>query len=186
VEAFVEKPDLETAKRYLADGGYDWNSGMFFMRADVILDAVDRHMPGLSKGIRAYQGAIGTPDEAALLVTAFEGAEAISIDYGVMEREAANIVDITADVGWSDVGSWRTLLEFRDDGQSNYVRGAATLSDVTDSVVVSDGPHVTVIGMENVAVVATGDAILVVPLDRAQEVGALVKSLKIDGHEELL
>jgi mannose-1-phosphate guanylyltransferase len=185
VEAFVEKPDLETAQGYIQSGDYDWNSGMFFMRADVILSAIDRHMPGLSRGIRKYQPTIGTAQEKEALIAAFEGAEAISIDYGVMEHESSNIVDISADVGWSDVGSWRTLLDFRNPGQSNFIRGPNTLHEVSDSVIVSSGPMVSVIGLKGIAVVATNDAVMVVPLERAQEVGAMVKTLKKSGHEEL-
>ena len=178
VDAFVEKPDLETAKRYLADGRYHWNSGMFFMRADVFLAAVDKHLPRLGRGITAYRAALGTDGEDAALRAAFEDTEPISVDYGIMEHETPNIAVIPANFGWSDVGSWRTLLDFRTNGESCYVRGPATIVDSERSVVISDGPHVAIIGLSGVAVVATGDAILVVPLDRAQEVGALPDRLR--------
>ncbi|MFT5431486.1 MAG: mannose-1-phosphate guanylyltransferase [Myxococcota bacterium] len=184
VDAFVEKPDLETAKGYLEDGRYDWNSGMFFMRADTLLKAVDDHMPGLAEGIAGYRAAIGTTDEAAALVTCFEKAEPISIDYGVMEKEAGNISVVPADFGWSDVGSWRTLLDFRD-GQSNFTRGPVDLRDTEDCVVVSTGPYVATIGLRGLSVVATGDAVLVTPLDRAQEVGQIPKDLNAAGKKEL-
>jgi mannose-1-phosphate guanylyltransferase len=183
VDAFVEKPDLDTARGYLSHGGYDWNAGMFFMRADVLLAAVDAHMPKLAAGIAAYRKAYGTPEEDDALRQCFEQAEPISIDYGVMEHEAQNIAVIPADFGWSDVGSWRTLLDFRTG--DNFVRGDVDLRDVHDSVVVSDGPHVAVIGVSGLAVVATDDAVLVTPLDRAQEVGAIAKELKANGRVEL-
>ncbi len=185
VDAFVEKPDLETATIYLADDRYTWNSGTFFMRADTLLNAVDAHMPGLSAGIAGYRKAMGTPDQQAALVACFEQAEATSIDYGVMEREADNIAVLAADFGWNDVGSWRTVLDFRAEGEPNFVRGPATLRDTSDSVVVSTGAHVAVIGLEGVAVVATDDAVLVTRLDRAQDVGTVCKELRAAGHEEL-
>ena len=177
VDAFVEKPDLDTAKGYLSDGRYLWNSGMFFMRADVLLAAVDKHLPGLSRGIKGYQKAIGTRDEPAALRACFEQAESISIDYGVMEKEVGNITVIPADFGWSDVGSWRTLLDFRGAGEENFVRGSATVVDSRGSVIVSTGPHIAVVGVEGMAVVATEDAVLVVPLERAQAVGVIPRKL---------
>lgn len=185
VGAFVEKPDLATARRYLEDGAYDWNSGMFFMRADVLLESVKRHLPGLASGIALYRDAIGTADEAAALEACFERAEPISIDYGIMEKETARIAVIPADIGWSDVGSWRTLLDFRD-GQSNFVRGDVTLTDVEDSVVVTTGAHVAVIGVRGLAVVVTPDAVLVAPVDRSQDVGAVPKALELQGRKELV
>jgi mannose-1-phosphate guanylyltransferase len=185
VGAFVEKPNLETAEQYLASGDFDWNSGMFFMRADVLLEAVDRHLPGLSKGIADYRRARGTADEAAALEACFELAEPISIDFGIMEKETARIAVIPADIGWSDVGSWRTLLDFRD-GEENFVRGDVTLRDVTGSVVISTGPHVAVIGVSGISVVATGDAVLVAPIDRSQDVGAIPKALEVQGRKELV
>ncbi len=186
VDAFVEKPDLETAKKYVADEHYHWNAGMFFMRADVLLEAVGKHMPKLAEGIGAYRAAMGSDGEHQALVTCFETCEAISIDYGVMEREAENIAVVPGDFGWSDVGSWRTVLDFREDGATNFVRGDVTSTDSTDCVLVSEGPHVAVIGMKGVAVVVTGDAVLVAPLDRAQEVGAHAKALRQAGREELV
>lgn len=176
VDAFVEKPDEPTARSYVADGRYSWNSGMFYMRADTLLDAVDRHMPGLSEGIAGYRAALGGSDEQAALDRCFAITEAQSIDYGVMEKEADNIAVVPADFGWNDVGSWRTVLDYKGDAE-NFVRGDATLVDTTESVVVSEGPHVAVIGMEGVAVVATGDAVLVIPLDRAQDVREVVDRL---------
>lgn len=185
IEAFVEKPNRPTAERYLEDGRYDWNSGMFFMRADTLLKAVDDHMPGLSAGIADYRAARGTADESAALVRCFEAAEPISIDYGVMEKEARNIAVIPASIGWSDVGSWRTIYDFRPEENPNFVRGDVTVVDTADSVIVSDGPHVAVIGLQGMAVIATGDAVLVAPLSRAQEVGAVAKGLAAGGRTEL-
>ena len=186
VAAFVEKPDAVTAARYLEAGDYDWNAGMFFMRADVLLAAVDRHLPGLSKGIALYRAALGTPGEAEALDRCFELAEAISIDYGIMERETPNIVVLPADIGWSDVGSWRTLLEFRDGDEPNFVRGDVLVRDTEGCVVVSSGPQVSVIGLRGLAVVATPDAVMVAPLERSQDVGQIPKALEALGRKELL
>lgn len=186
VERFVEKPTLEKAVAYLADGRYDWNSGMFFMRADVALKATDDHLPKLARGIARYRQALGGPDERQALHDAFQNAESISVDYGIMEKEAARIAVIPGDFGWSDVGSWRTLLDFRDEGAPNFVRGDAETTDTRDCVIVSEGPHVSVLGLSGLAVVATRDAVLVAPLERAQEVGAIPKALARSGREELV
>lgn len=189
VDAFVEKPDRATAERYVADGRYLWNSGMFFLRADVLLASIEQHLPALAAGLRAYRAALGTADESAALHRCFEHAEPTSIDYGVMEREVARILVLPADMGWSDVGSWRTLLDFRPEGDSNLTRGPVDVVDTRGSVVVSVGaraPRVAVIGMEGVAVVATDDAVLVVPLDRAQDVGGIPKLLREQGLESLV
>jgi mannose-1-phosphate guanylyltransferase len=186
VKAFVEKPDQETAIEYLTAGTYSWNSGMFFMRADVLLEAVKRHLPKLYAGMDAYGAALGTAQEHDKLVAAFTDAESISVDFGIMEKEAGNIAVIPSDFGWSDVGSWRSLLDFRGEEEHSYTRGDVTLTDCSDAVVMSTGPHVAVIGMDNVAVVATKDAVLVAPLDRSQDVGALVKKLRDKGRGELV
>lgn len=184
VQAFVEKPNRATAESYLASGDYDWNAGMFFVRADVMLAAIGRHLPGLAAGLAEYRPAIGTPGEESALVRCFELAEPISIDFGVMEKEAENTVIIPADIGWSDVGSWRTLLDFRE-GEDNFTRGDVSLTDVSGSVVLSTGPHVEVLGVTGLTVVATPDAVLVAPIDRSQDVGALVKRLNETGRQEL-
>jgi mannose-1-phosphate guanylyltransferase len=159
---------------------------MFFMRADVLLEAVKRHLPKLYAGMDAYGAALGTAQEHDKLVAAFTDAESISVDFGIMEKEAGNIAVIPSDFGWSDVGSWRSLLDFRGEEEHSYTRGDVTLTDCSDAVVMSTGPHVAVIGMDNVAVVATKDAVLVAPLDRSQDVGALVKKLRDKGRGELV
>ena len=186
VSAFVEKPNLETAVSYLEEGIYSWNSGMFFMRADVLLDAVRAHMPELSEGMDRYAAALGTPEEQAILHEVFEATESISIDYGIMERESERLAVIPTEFGWSDVGSWRTLIDFRNPGESNWIQGDVTTLDCRDSVIVSTGPHVATIGLEGLAVVATPDAVLVAPLDRSQDVGKIAKGLKADGRTELV
>jgi len=185
VAAFVEKPDLATAVTYLQDETYSWNSGMFFMRADVLLDSVRRHLPELSAGMTRYAAALGTAEEKSVLHEAFQATPGISVDYGIMERESNRIAVIPTEFGWSDVGSWRTLIDFREPGQSNLEQGDVTSVECTDSVIVTTGPHVAAIGLEGMAVVATPDAVLVVPLDRSQDVGAVAKGLKTNGRTEL-
>ncbi|MEC8023732.1 MAG: mannose-1-phosphate guanylyltransferase [Myxococcota bacterium] len=180
VDAFVEKPDASTANRYLQDGRYDWNSGMFFLRADVALEAIRTHLPKLHDGLIDYRSALGTTDEKEALVRCFEHTEATSIDYGIMEKETDRVAVIPADIGWSDVGSWYTLLEFRESGQSNFTRGDVRVTESKDSVVISDGPFVAVHGVEGLSVVATADSVLVTPVDKAQDVGAIAKHLQIE------
>jgi mannose-1-phosphate guanylyltransferase len=183
VDAFVEKPNLATAEQYLADGRYDWNSGMFFMRADIALAAIQKHLPGLHAGLTEYRAALGTDKEDEALVRCFESAEATSIDYGIMERETERIAVIPADIGWSDVGSWYTLLEFREDAQTNFTKGDVRVTESSGSVVVSEGPFVAVHGVNDLAVVATPDAVLVTPINRSQDVGSIAKSLQSDRKE---
>ncbi|HUJ25658.1 MAG TPA: sugar phosphate nucleotidyltransferase [Myxococcales bacterium] len=169
VEAFVEKPDAATAARYVADPAYSWNAGIFVFRADAMLDALRRH--GLGGG--------------------FDALPSISIDYGVMEPEsktARRIAMVPGDFGWSDVGSFAALPEVRAlDAMGNAVSGDAVVVDARDCVVLSEGGRlVAAVGVEGLCIVDAGDAVLVVPRDRAQDVRAVVDALKAAGRGEKL
>ena len=165
VEAFVEKPDLATAERYVQDPAYFWNAGIFVFRADAMLAALARH--GLGGD--------------------FDDLPSISIDYGVMEREK-RIAMIPGDFGWSDVGSFAALPEVRAlDARGNAVSGDAILVDSDDCVVLSEGGRlVAAVGLKGLCIVDAGDALLVVPRDRAQDVRAIVESLKTAGRTDKL
>jgi mannose-1-phosphate guanylyltransferase/mannose-1-phosphate guanylyltransferase/mannose-6-phosphate isomerase len=170
---FVEKPGVELAQQYLESGEYLWNAGMFFMGTDVLLQAVQRHRPAWSEAVAA--GVADTTGEA--LRQFFSQVESVSIDVAIMEPEGEALLVIPADCGWCDLGSWSALLDFANQGTS-YAKGPTRLVDVEDSVIVSEGPRVTVMGLTNVCVVATGDEVLVLDLASDQAVRALALSDK--------
>ena len=187
VERFVEKPDLVTAARYLADGKYLWNSGIFLFRADVILEEIRRAMPVLGEKLAAIDAALGTPKYARVLRKVFPECPSISIDYGVMEK-SQRIAVLPAEFGWSDVGSFAALPEVRDaDEAGNVTEGEALVIDGKNNVVLAGKTRpVAVIGVEDLVVVDAGDAVLVCRRDRAQDVRKAVEELKRRGREELL
>jgi mannose-1-phosphate guanylyltransferase len=187
VERFVEKPDVVTAARYLADGGYLWNSGIFLFRADVILEEIRRAMPVLGEQLDVIQGSLGTPAYARTLRRVFPDCPSISIDYGVMEK-SKRIAVVPADFGWSDVGSFAALTDVRPtDHLGNVAEGDALVIDGRNNVVVAEGKRpVAVVGIEDVIVVDAGDAVLVCRRDRAQDVRKAVEELSRRGRDEVL
>ena len=187
VERVVEKPDLVTASRYLAEGGYLWNSGIFLFRADVILEEIRRAMPVLGEQLEVIDRSLGTPAYARTLKRVFPAAPSISIDYGVMEK-SQRIAVVPAAFGWSDVGSFAALSEVRAlDELGNASQGDALVVDGHGNVVVADGKRLVVlVGVDELVVVDAGDAVLVVRKDRAQDVRKAVDELKRRGREDLL
>jgi mannose-1-phosphate guanylyltransferase len=187
VERFVEKPDVVTAARYLADGGYLWNSGIFVFRADVILDEIRRAMPVLGEQLDVIQKSIGKPSYRKTLDRVFPDCPSISIDYGVMEK-SQRIVVVPADFGWSDVGSFAALPEVRPaDHLGNVTEGDALVIDGRNNVVLATrGRPVAVVGIDGVVVVDAGDAILVCRKERAQDVRKAVDELARRGRDEVL
>jgi mannose-1-phosphate guanylyltransferase len=187
VERFVEKPDVVTAARYLADGSYLWNSGIFVFRADVILDEIRRAMPVLGEQLGVIRDALDTPGYAKTLKRVFPDCPSISIDYGVMEK-SHRIAVVPAEFGWSDVGSFAALSDVRKtDHLGNVAEGDAMVIDGRNNVVLATKERpVAVIGLDGVIVVDAGDAILVCRRDRAQDVRKAVEELGRQGREELL
>lgn len=174
VKRFVEKPDLATAERFLAQGGYSWNGGIFVFRAGTFLDQLERHRPDIASQA-AQAAASGRCDgrrfhpDAAL----FASVPAESVDYAVMEKTDRAAM-VPAEMGWSDIGNWQSLRDVRTgDAAGNRVRGAAELVDCRDVMVDSDGPRVSVIGLHDVVVVVDGDEVLVTSAQGAQKVGSL-------------
>jgi mannose-1-phosphate guanylyltransferase/mannose-6-phosphate isomerase len=193
VDAFVEKPDVETAREYLASGKYLWNAGIFAVRASVWIDAIG----SLRKDIlaaceRAYRQ--GRRDGAFVRVDAevFERCPSDSIDYAVMERlvdrpSPPEAVVVRLDAGWSDVGAWDALWEIGGkDSAGNVVHGDVHLADTANALVVSQHRMVACVGLNDVVVVETPDAVMVARKDRAQAVGKLVAALKAQGRAETL
>jgi len=187
VERFVEKPDLVTAARYLADGGYLWNSGIFAFRADVILEEIRRAMPVLGEQLDAIEASIGTAGYKRTLARVFPECPSISVDYGVMEK-STRIAVVPADFGWSDVGSFAALSDVRPtDHLGNVAEGDAVVLDSHGSIVLAKGGRpVAVVGIDDVIVVDAGDAVLVCRRDRAQDVRQAVEELSRRGRDEVL
>ncbi len=187
VEAFVEKPDLATAKAYLRSGRYLWNAGIFVFRASTVLAEIRRQLPLLARALDHIARVAGTPAEAAAVRRWFPKAPAISIDYGVMEKASAPVVVIPADVGWSDLGSFDALTQVREtDRAGNLVDGEAVLVDCRDCIVLARERPLAVVGANRMVVVDTGDAVLVVPRDRVQEVRKVVAELERRGLKRVL
>ena len=185
VARFVEKPDLHTACGYLASGEYLWNSGMFFFSAGRLLDEVRRHLPETAALLDEL---LTSSDPQSLCQARYPRLPSVSIDYGIMEK-AAGIQVVPGDFGWSDVGSWAALADIREsDEAGNVVAGDAVVKSSQGSVILAEegAPLVGVVGVNDLVVVATRDAVLVVPKSRAQDVRAVVAELSSKGRRELL
>ncbi|MEN7537744.1 mannose-1-phosphate guanylyltransferase [Aurantiacibacter flavus] len=174
VERFVEKPDLETAISFLADGNYSWNGGIFAFRADAFLAELAAHRPEMAEAVRAAVEAGETRgDEFYPAAEPFAAIEGDSIDYAVMENTLRAAM-VPVSMGWSDIGNWQALRDARaGDDQGNCVRGQAELVDCKRVLVDTDGPRVSAIGLEDVAIVVDGDEVLVTTMAGAQKVGKL-------------
>jgi mannose-1-phosphate guanylyltransferase/mannose-6-phosphate isomerase len=185
VQRFVEKPDAATAQGYLDDGGYFWNSGMFVFRADVLIEDLRLHAPDVLAAAKdALAKAKRDDDFVRLDAKAFANAPNISIDYALMEKtDRAAIVPCS--IGWSDVGAWSALWEIRDqDEQSNVLLGDVIAHDTTGSYVHSHKRLTALVGVRDLIVIDTDDAILVADKTRAQEVKHVVDRLKSDKRSE--
>ena len=184
VLAFVEKPDAITAKTYI-EQGYLWNSGNFFFRADVMRAEIEAFEPEIAQAVRdALDGARGDLDFLALDEAAFARAPRKSIDYAVMERTSCAAV-IPADIGWSDIGSWASVHALSDvDESGNHIRGNGIVIDAQNVFVRSDDALTAVLGISDIIVVNTGDAVLVAPTHCADLVKKAVEALALQGRSE--
>ncbi|MEW6666039.1 MAG: mannose-1-phosphate guanylyltransferase [Thermodesulfobacteriota bacterium] len=190
VSAFVEKPDLEKAKQYLARGDYYWNAGIFVATASTILRELELHLPGLYRGLERLKRVLGTDGFAAEMQRVYPRLESISFDYGIMERTASPVVVVPCDCGWSDVGSWSSLHEVRredQDQEQNLTEGENLLIDCRGNYISSgSGRLVACLGLRNCLVVDTPDGLLVADLGKAQEIRKIIEELKKRGREDLL
>lgn len=186
VEQFTEKPEEAMAKRFVEGGRYSWNSGMFIWKASRILGEIEKHLPRLHACLSEVERVLGTEEELAVLERTWPLVEKETIDFGVMEK-AGDVVVIPVEMGWSDVGSWASLVELlQPDGDGNVVVGHHLGLDTRSSLIYSPHRLVATVGVENLIVVETEDAILVCPRDRAQEVKALVELLDEEGWQDCL
>lgn len=185
VHRFVEKPDLAGARAMVAAGNFRWNAGMFAWRVSVLQEAIRRHLPDLAQGLDHLLADAERSGEAAALARHYQHLPRTSIDFGVMER-AEHVAAVAVDFAWSDVGSWPALSEVLPATESGVSLGDVVALDSNNCVLVSDGPLVAVAGVQDLVVVATADAVLVVPRDQAQRVKELVERLRTAGRDEHL
>jgi mannose-1-phosphate guanylyltransferase len=194
VDRFVEKPDVETAKSYLARGGYYWNAGIFVFRADVMLAAIERHMPDLARQLENLRRTLESAPEREPQATRdlFSAAPSISIDYAIMEREP-DLRMVPCDAGWSDLGSWQAVWELSQrDAHGNAAPADSVLLDANGNLVVdlssTPGPRkvFALVGVSDVCVVHSDDAVLVIPRSDTQAVRDVVEQLNKRGRGDLV
>jgi mannose-1-phosphate guanylyltransferase/mannose-6-phosphate isomerase len=187
VDRFVEKPDAITAQSYLDAGGYFWNSGIFVMRADRWLEEIGKYQPDILAACRAAMAdSARDSDFLRFDREAFLASPSDSIDYAVMEKTDKAAV-VPMNTGWSDVGSWSSIWDVSEhDAQGNVAKGDVLTHDTTNSLFVAEGRCVAAVGLDNVIVVETSDAVLVADKRKCQDVKAIVSKLKADQRDEHL
>lgn len=190
VSEFVEKPDLETARRYLASGEYYWNGGIFVARPETVLRETERQLPDLYKGLERLSALLGTDRFEPELEDVYKNLTGVSFDYGIMEHTREDVVVVPSECGWSDVGSWASLYELRSpdaDEQKNVSDGHPLLISCENSYISGrSGRLVACLGLKNTLIVDTTDALLVADMDRSQDIREIVERLKEAGKESLL
>jgi mannose-1-phosphate guanylyltransferase len=183
VRRFVEKPDIAMAAKFVEQGNYLWNSGTFVWQVKAILNALHEHLPQLHAGLKEIERADYDP---SVMEHVYRELPDISIDYGVMEQ-AQRCAVVIGDYGWSDVGSWSALGELLEkDERGNVRRGEVVELDCSKSILYSDDGLIGAIGLRDMVVVFSGGAVLVCPVERAQDVRKLVEKLKQLGKDEHL
>ncbi len=190
VSAFVEKPDLKRAQAYAASGEYFWNAGIFVATPDTIMREIRNQLPDLYTGLKRLEPVLGTEAFEAEIEDVYPALESISFDYGIMEKATCPVFVLSSDCGWSDVGSWGSLYQLKEDGRDphlNLTEGEPLLIDCEKSFVSSrSGRLVACLGLKNCLVVDTPDALLVADLEKSEEIRKIVDQLKKDQKEEYL
>jgi len=186
VQAFVEKPNAATAVGFLKEGGYYWNSGMFMLKASTYLDELRRYEPEIARqAALALDLAKRDDDFVRLDAGAFRDCPSVSVDYAVMEKTDRASVIAAADLGWNDIGSWTALAEIAEsDDAGNTLLGDVLVENVTNSYIRAEHRMVAAIGIDNIVIVETADAILVTHRDSTQDVKKIVERLKASGRTE--
>jgi mannose-1-phosphate guanylyltransferase len=196
VRRFTEKPALDTAKEYVASGNYQWNAGMFFWRVSTFFENLKRHLPQTHAALEKLASAIGTRAYEKKLRAFYPKLENISVDYAILERATQQsstqkpgpqVFVIPAEIGWSDIGSWAAVYELlaKHSGE-NVFAGNGYALDASGNFLYSPNKFVAAIGIKDLVVVETPDALLIVPRDRAQDVAKLVKTLESEKRKSLL
>lgn len=183
---FKEKPNLETAKEYLASGAYAWNSGMFIWKASTILKKFEELLPEVYACIEKIGEAMGTSKETEVINAIYPTIPSISVDYGIMEK-SSDVLVISGDFGWNDVGSWENMdVIYDEDENGNILVGNQVNIDTKNTISYSKKRLITTVGVENLIIVETEDAILVCDKSRAQDVKLIVDQLKAEGKNQYL
>jgi mannose-1-phosphate guanylyltransferase len=191
VTRFIEKPTRERAEAFVLGGHHLWNGGMFFFRADVMRAAIAKHLPEVALGLDRIDAAAARGDEARVLAEVFPTLTSISIDHGVMEK-TDRIAVVSGDFGWNDVGSWQVTWEMYDrDGAGNALPAGTIAVDAKNNLVRDltggrDRKRWALVGVSDLVIVETDDAVLVIPRDRAQDVRAVVDALARNGESNKL
>lgn len=187
VRRFVEKPDAGTAREYVESGEYLWNASMFVWRADVLLDEMRIHLPEHYEALTTISAAWDTPERDAVLADVWSGMTDVTIDHGILEH-SRRVAVVPSSMGWTDLGDWHSVGTIRaGGGDATVVEGAEVIEvDSTSNIVDAAGRLVALVGVENIVVIDTGDALLVCDRSRAQDVKAVVDRLRAEGRTELL
>jgi mannose-1-phosphate guanylyltransferase len=192
VRRFTEKPALAVAQEYIWSGNYHWNAGMFFWRVSTFLDNLKSFLPKTHAALEALAASIGTRDYERKLRVIYPKLENISVDYAILEpatrqEGSARVFVIPAEIGWSDIGSWAAVYELlAKQPAENVLAGAGHALDASGNFLYSPGKFVAAIGVRDLVVVETPDALLVCPRDRAQDVAKIVKWLEENKRKDLL
>ncbi len=183
---FVEKPDLCRAKEYIDSGSYAWNSGMFVWKASTIMRYFEKLLPDIYEKLMIIGETMGTASEREVLWAIYDTIPKISIDYGIMER-ADRVYMLEGDFGWNDIGSFDALPAlYTADENGNVIRGETVLIDAGDNVILGENKMIACVGVDNLIVVDTEDALLVCAKDRAQDVKEIVSVLEKTERKHLL
>lgn len=186
VERFVEKPDLEKAKEYLASQEYLWNSGMFIWKVSTILNNIKAYLPEMYEGLETIKAAIGTENQESVLKATFPGLQSVSVDYGIMEK-AQNIYTLAGTFGWDDVGSWLAVGRIQKTNEFGNVVSGSVVSVSTRNCIIQGGSKlIATVGLSDIVVVDTEDALLVCNKENAGEIKKVLESLKITNQYQYL
>jgi len=178
VKKFIEKPDLKTAKKFLKDKKYFWNSGIFAWKVKTILSEIKKYLPDLYDGLQEINKFLGKLEESKVIKKIYDHLENISIDYGVMEK-SSNIAVIPSQIHWKDMGSWRSLEEFLEkDSMNNVSVGKNILLDTKNSIIFGTNQIIATLGVKDLIIVQAGDAVFVCNKKRDQEVKKVVSALE--------
>ncbi len=186
VLTFAEKPNLSTARQFMESGDFLWNAGIFIWRVDSILNEIKKYLPDLHEGLQKIEEAIGTPDFERQLVHEYGQLKSISIDYGVMEK-ASNVYLTKADFYWNDLGNWEAVYEISDKNEDgNAIAGDVYTEKTYSSYIFSPRKFTATIGVENLIIINTHEALLVCHRNNAQDVRQIVDYLKMNKKNELI
>ena len=186
VKRFVEKPDEAGAKKYLQSGKYFWNSGMFIWKVEAILQAIHEHMPELHRGLAEISAARGVSHKKEVTLKVYKELEDISVDYGIMEK-SKNIAVVKADFHWNDVGSWLSMERIhKKDKYGNVIQGKFVGIDTHGCILIGKEQLIATVGVSDLIVVSTADAVLICSRNRAQDVKKIVGKLSDDGLKKYL